>query len=173
MRNRIILAAAALLPLALAGCDTAPDGGERAESMATEQAEAVSTSAADVVVYKSPTCGCCTDWIAHLRSNGFDVEGVDLARSGALSEKKAEHGVPGHLGACHTARVGGYTIEGHVPADVVARLLRERPTDIVGLAVPGMPTGSPGMEGPNPQPYQVIAFDAAGNETVYATIDPR
>lgn len=173
MRYGIILALA-LLPLAITACDAAPEGGERERTEpVAEQPAAAEAVAADVVVYKSPTCSCCTRWIAHLRSNGFDVEGVDLTPYTELSEKKVELGVPGDLGSCHTARVGGYTIEGHVPADVVARLLRERPTDIAGLAVPGMPIGSPGMEGPNPEPYQVIAFDSAGNQTVYAEVDPR
>jgi len=79
---------------------------------------------------------------------------------------KAELGVAPELGSCHTAVVEGYVIEGHVPADAIARLLEERP-NIVGLAVPGMPVGSPGMEGPNPQPYEILAFDAEGNVSVF------
>ncbi len=84
-----------------------------------------------------------------------------------LAAIKAEHGVPGQLAACHTAVVDGYVIEGHVPADLVARLLDERP-DIAGLGVPGMPAGSPGMEAPNPQPYNVMAFDEQRRMAVYA-----
>ena len=84
-----------------------------------------------------------------------------------LAAIKMEHGVPLHLQGCHTATVDGYVIEGHVPADLVARILDERP-EVVGLAVPGMPVGSPGMEGPNPQPYDVVAFDDQGRATVYA-----
>lgn len=176
MRHGIILASALALA-ALAGCDTAPEG-ERIEATpgqaaAEATAEPGTTPAVGaVVVYKSPTCGCCRGWIAHMESHGFDVEGVDIAAYSELNGKKVEHGVPGNLGSCHTARVGGYTIEGHVPAAVVARLLEERPDDIVGLAVPGMPIGSPGMEGPDPEVYQVIAFDAEGNQRVYETIDP-
>ena len=83
-----------------------------------------------------------------------------------LAAIKAENGVPGELQACHTATVDGYVIEGHVPADLVARLLKERP-NVAGLAVPGMPVGSPGMAGPNPQPYNVMAFDRAGGAEVY------
>jgi hypothetical protein len=173
MRNGIIIAAA-LLALPLAGCEQEAGGAERArvDEAAAGAAAAGVAEAGEVVVYKSPTCGCCNGWIAHLESEGFDVAGVDIAAYGDLNRKKVEHGVPGNLGSCHTARVGGYTIEGHVPGEVVARLLRERPDDIVGLAVPGMPIGSPGMEGPNPEVYDVIAFDAAGNQRVYATIDP-
>lgn len=83
-----------------------------------------------------------------------------------LAAIKAEHGVPVRLQACHTGVVEGYVIEGYVPADVMRRLLEERP-DVVGLAVPGMPVGSPGMEGPNPQPYNVVAFDREGRTSVY------
>lgn len=180
MRPHNILALAVLLPLALwAGCDAAQGDQAGMESTARaaggqpEAAQTAAASSADVVVYKSPTCGCCSGWITHLESNGFDAEGVDVPEHSALIRKKAEYGVPEDLTACHTARVDGYTIEGHVPAEVVARLLRERPEGVVGLAVAGMPVGSPGMEGPNPEPYQVIAFDGEGNRSVYATIDPR
>ena len=167
MRHGIIIAASLLGAVALGACDGEAGSAERTESAASAEA------APGVVVYKSPACGCCSDWIAHLESEGYDVDAVDIAAYAELGQKKAEHGVPADLGSCHTARVGGYTIEGHVPAEVVARLLREQPDDIVGLAVPGMPIGSPGMEGPNPEVYDVIAFDAEGNRRVYETIDPR
>ena len=169
MRNGIAFAAVVLGVGLLAGCPEAPDGAERTDAAIEEVAAEVGR----VVVYKSPTCGCCDGWIAHLDSAGFDVEGVDVAVFAELNRTKAEHGVPGRLASCHTARVGGYTIEGHVPAEVVARLLREGTEDIVGISVPGMPIGSPGMEGPNPQVYQVMAFDAEGNPRVYETVDPR
>ncbi len=120
-------------------------------------------AATTVTVYKSPTCGCCSNWIAHLEAAGYTVEAHD---HNDLRPIKAEFGVTPELGSCHTAVVEGYVIEGHVPADAIARLLEERP-DVVGLAVPGMPVGSPGMEGPNPQPYEVLAFDAEGNVSVF------
>ena len=132
----------------------------------------VPAEAGPVVVYKSPTCGCCNGWIDHLREHGFEVRGVDVAQYGALAARKQQAGVPGDLGSCHTAVVDGYAVEGHVPAHVIARLLDERP-DVKGIAVPGMPIGSPGMEGPNPEAYQVIAFDDEGNRSVFAEIDPR
>lgn len=91
------------------------------------------------------------------------MEAVDAEH---LAPVKAEHGVPRELEACHTAIVDGYVVEGHVPADVVRRLLEERP-DVRGVAVPGMPIGAPGMDGPNPQPYNVYTFDAGGNAVVY------
>jgi hypothetical protein len=120
--------------------------------------------AADVVVYKSPTCGCCGKWIEHMEEAGFRV---DVQDRGDLSPIKAEHGVPRRLQSCHTAKVGGYLVEGHVPADLVQRMLDEKP-DIRGLAVPGMPMGSPGMEGPYKDAYDVLAIGKDGRTKVYA-----
>jgi hypothetical protein len=105
--------------------------------------------------------------VGHLRSNGFEVTTEDVD---ALAPIKAKHGVPAKLEACHTALVDGYVIEGHVPADLIDRLLRERPA-VVGLAVPGMPVGSPGMEaaGRSAERYQVLTFDRTGKTTVFAS----
>jgi hypothetical protein len=121
-------------------------------------------SAADLVVYKSPSCGCCKKWVQHMQENGFSVE---VHEQYNVTPKKDEYGVPRRLRSCHTAKVGGYVVEGHVPADVVKRLLEEKPT-ITGVAVPGMPMGSPGMEGPRKDPYEVIAFREDGGARVYA-----
>lgn len=118
-----------------------------------------------IVVYKSPTCECCNRWIEHLEEAGFAVEAHDVDDVVAL---KAEHGIRPEHQSCHTAIVDGYVIEGHVPADVIARLLRERP-DVAGLVVPGMPMGSPGMEGPYAESYDVLALDRTGNSTTYAS----
>ena len=118
-----------------------------------------------ITVYKSPTCGCCTEWADHLRKNGFAVETVD---SLDLSRIKAMSGVKPELASCHTAFVNGYVIEGHVPADDITRLLAEKP-DARVLTVPGMPAGSPGMESPTPEHYQVLLIDKAGKTTVFAT----
>ncbi len=104
--------------------------------------------------------------MGHLQDNGYTVESKNV-NGAELAAIKAQHGVPGELQACHTATVDGYVIEGHVPADLVARLLEERP-NVAGLTVPGMPVGSPGMAGPNPQPYNVLAFDRDGGAEVYA-----
>jgi hypothetical protein len=105
--------------------------------------------------------------VGHLQANGFKVEGKDVTDA-QLVQIKAQHGVPRELSSCHTGLVGGYVVEGHVPADVVLRLLEERP-EVVGLAVPGMPEGSPGMEGPNPEPYDVLTFDPQGRVGVYTS----
>lgn len=123
-------------------------------------------SDAVVTVYKSPSCGCCTKWVEYLQANGFEVKTVDLDD---LSEIKAASGVPRQLQTCHTAVVGGYVVEGHVPADALQKLLKEQPK-VSGIAVPGMPVGSPGMEVPGTpaQSYDVIAWDKTGKTSVYA-----
>jgi hypothetical protein len=118
-----------------------------------------------VTVYKDPHCGCCGKWAEHMRANGFTVNEVV---TGAMAEVKREAGVPQALGSCHTAKVGGYVVEGHVPAADVRRLLADRPA-VVGLSAPGMPQGSPGMEGPfPPDRYEVLSFDQQGRSKVFA-----
>ena len=121
-----------------------------------------------VQVYKSATCGCCSKWVDHLRAAGFTVEANNVAD---VNRYKQEHGVPPQLASCHTALVDGYVVEGHVPADDVIKMLRERP-EIIGIAVAGMPMGSPGMESPNPEYYETIAFNAAGPAAVFAVHKP-
>lgn len=117
-----------------------------------------------VKVRKNPGCGCCDDWARHLTAAGFEVSVVE---DPALDAYRDEIGVPRALRSCHTGVVGDYVFEGHVPADLMQRVLAEKPA-VRGLAVPGMPLGSPGMEGPTKQPYDVIAFRADGRTTVYA-----
>lgn len=119
--------------------------------------------ASGIMVYKSPTCGCCGKWVEHMQAAGHTVT-VENRRD--LAPIKAELDVPPTLQSCHTARVGDYIIEGHVPADLVQKLLDEKP-DIEGLAVPGMPMGSPGMEGPRRDPYDVLAIGKDSRTTVY------
>lgn len=118
--------------------------------------------AALIKVWKDPNCGCCSGWVEHLRRSGFTVATIDTADLAAV---KGELGVPGALASCHTAKLETYLIEGHVPAAAIRRLLAERPAAL-GLAVAGMPIGSPGMEGGTPQPYDVVLFDAQSS-TVY------
>ena len=119
----------------------------------------------DVVMYKDPNCGCCGQWAEHLRTNGFSVQEVATRDMAAI---KREAGLPPELASCHTARVGGYVVEGHVPAADIRRLLAERPP-VVGLSAPGMPLGSPGMEGPHPsESYRVLSFEADGRTRVFA-----
>jgi hypothetical protein len=151
LRNAIGLAVAgAIVSLVSAGTAATP----------------VNSSAKPVAikVYKTPQCGCCKAWVKHLRDNGFQVETMDMPD---LTLVKQKYGVKPALEACHTAVVNGYVVEGHVPADVIVKFLRERPA-VTGIAVPGMPMGSPGMEGGSKQSYNVLTFDRAGHTRVYA-----
>jgi hypothetical protein len=166
-------AAAAALSLLLAACGAADtdQGAASATSAAvpTELAVATGAAAADaaelpvVHVYKTPTCGCCADWVDHIEAAGFRTEVQDLPDLTAVRQRA---GVPNGLASCHTALVGDYVIEGHVPASSILRLLQERP-QAAGISVPGMPMGSPGMEGPWKDPYDVILFTRDGRGMVY------
>lgn len=121
-------------------------------------------NATEVQVYKSPYCGCCSQWSKHLRANGFRITVRNVEDMGPI---KAANGIPPKLHSCHTALVEGYVVEGHVPADIIWRLLTERP-DAVGIAVPGMPSSAPGMDQPTGEPYAVMIFDKNGRSRVYA-----
>lgn len=116
-----------------------------------------------VEVYKSPTCGCCGKWVEHLRTSGFAVNVNDIPNVDAF---RAKAGVPAALASCHTALVSGYVVEGHVPAADIRKLLAERPKAL-GLAVPGMPMGAPGMDAPHARGYDVLLFQADGTTRVY------
>lgn len=122
-------------------------------------------SATKILVYASPTCDCCKAWMRHLKSSGFHVT-RELMND--VTPMKQQLGVPEDLWSCHTATVEGYAVEGHVPADLIQRMLLEKRA-IAGLAAPGMPNGSPGMEGPTHDRYEVIAFSRGGATEVYAT----
>jgi hypothetical protein len=131
---------------------------------ATLVATKAATAAATVVdVYKSATCGCCGKWVDHLRGSGFEVKVNDISNVDAF---RAKAGVPAALAACHTALVDGYVVEGHVPAADIRKLLAERPKAL-GLAVPRMPLGSPGMEARRGSDYEVLLFQADGKTHVY------
>lgn len=125
--------------------------------------------AADIIVYKSPSCGCCKDWIKHLEKNGFTVKVHDMEY---IAPIKTQLGIPNQLQSCHTAKVGDYFVEGHVPAKDIKRLIQEKP-DLAGLTVPGMPMGSPGMEGPRKMPYNVLGLKDDGSTKVYASYNQR
>jgi len=167
------IAAILLAGLLAVGCSNADDSAKAtskastpavAES-ATAQAGNNSSAKPEVVMYKPPTCDCCTGWAEHLRQDGFSVV---VKKQEDMDAIKTKFGVSEKLASCHTAIVDGYVIEGHVPAADVDRLLKERP-DIVGLTAPGMPMKSPGMQavGQQPKGYSVLAFDKDGNTTVF------
>lgn len=129
---------------------------------------AVQAGEPKAMVYKTPTCGCCSKWVDHLEENGFEVESKNLSD---VNPVKRMNGVPMRLASCHTAIIGGYFVEGHVPAQDVKRLLAERP-NVAGIVVPRMPVGSPGMEGPNPEAYSVLAVKKDGSTEVFSRHAP-
>jgi len=171
---RATILAAAVLTLSACGGTDAPAGraADARDAAAPEAAAAPDASPRTlppVLVYKTEGCGCCNAWVEHLRAAGFEVDARNVTDIASI---KAGAGIGPSVSSCHTALVDGYVVEGHVPADVIERMLAERP-DIAGLAVPGMPVGSPGMEGDGAKPYEVLALDRQGRTSVYATIDPR
>ena len=145
---------------------TEANAGPAATPAATMVAKRTSPAADSVlVVYKTPTCGCCKGWVDRMKEAGFTVEVHDVPD---LSAIKSDAGVPEELQACHTARIGGYVVEGHVPAADIRRLLAERPA-VTGIATPGMPMGSPGMEGAYKDRYDVMTFGGSAKSSVFAS----
>jgi hypothetical protein len=131
------------------------------------QQKASTPAATKVTVYKTSSCGCCRLWVDHLKSNGFDVQAMDISSAEVRAVSKAA-GLKDEDTSCHTAKIGNYVVEGHVPAADIKRMLTEKPA-IAGLSAAGMPMGSPGMEqGNRKEPYDVIAFKKDGTSTVYA-----
>ena len=171
-QRRAALTIAAIV--GIVGCSKDSTPGQTSATVAAAPATTTDANAASLAsnngelipikVYKDPNCGCCKDWVKHLEANGFKVETMDMPDLSLLKEKYA---VKPELQACHTAIVGGYVVEGHVPADVIKQMLKEKPA-IAGVAVPGMPQGSPGMESAGKERYNVLTFDRAGRTTVYA-----
>ena len=138
----------------------------RAPAESAAMQPTVDSESVDVVVYKSEFCGCCGGWVEHMQEAGHEVSVVTVTNTMASRESL---GIPTKLGSCHSAKAGKYWVEGHVPADLVQRLVTEEPADILGIAVPGMPPGSPGMPAPNPAEYDIIALHTDGSTSIYAT----
>lgn len=122
-----------------------------------------------ITVHKDPNCGCCSGWVRHLQKNGFATKVIETSELDAVKKRL---GVPDDLASCHTAEVANYIIEGHVPADALRRLLAEKPA-ARGLAVPGMPVGSPGMQGGAPEPYEVVIFGPHGRKPYMRFVGER
>ena len=161
MRNRITRSAALLFVLTAA----APLAAQTAPAVpAGKKAAATAPKAVTATVYLTPTCGCCSKWVEHLEAAKIAVKREVTAD---LEAVPARTRVPSQLRSCHTAVIGDYLVEGHVPVDVIQKMLKEKPK-IAGIAVPGMPMGSPGMEGPNPRPYSIVAFRADGTTYEFA-----
>jgi hypothetical protein len=133
---------------------------------AAAQQKAGAPALPKVTVYKTSSCGCCRLWVDHMKASGFDVQAMDVSSADVRAVSKAA-GLKDQDASCHTAKIGSYTVEGHVPAADIKRMLNEKPA-IAGLSAPGMPQGSPGMEQGTKEPYDVIAFKKDGTSTVYA-----
>lgn len=134
--------------------------------VASQPAQAAGAdSATTLVVYKEATCPCCNKWVEYMQTNGFRVVTYNVTDLDAVKQK---HDIAGNLQSCHTTEVGGYFVEGHVPVDLVRKLLAERPR-IAGITVPGMPVGSPGMEVGPPEPYDILSVDSAGRTAIYGS----
>lgn len=130
-----------------------------------EETEPNYSGITEMTVYRSPSCGCCGVWVDHAKKHGFKIEDIKTEEMEALKQK---HNVPAELASCHTTIIDGYVIEGHIPADDIKRFLAEKPDDLIGLAVPGMPIGTPGMEARDiKQPFQVLAFNDKGEVEVF------
>jgi hypothetical protein len=130
------------------------------------QQKPAAAAAPKVTVYKTSSCGCCRLWVDHLKASGFDVQAMDVSSADVRAVSKAA-GLKDEDSSCHTAKIGNYVVEGHVPADDIKRMLKEKPA-IAGIAAPGMPQGSPGMEQGSKEPYDVVAFTKDGKTTVFA-----
>ncbi|MGI8618152.1 MAG: DUF411 domain-containing protein [Gemmatimonadaceae bacterium] len=158
---------------ALAACSPSTPEVEPAppvsQSAGTAPNAAAASDSTTLVVYKESTCPCCNAWVDYMRNNGFRVVTYNVSDLDAV---KAKHDIPGNLQSCHTTEVGGYFVEGHVPVDLVRRLLAERP-HVAGITVPGMPVGSPGMEVGPPEPYDVLSVDSAGRTAIFASRGKR
>ena len=130
-----------------------------------KETEADYSGTTEMTVYRSPTCGCCGVWVDHAQKHGFKIEDIKTDEMEALKQK---HNIPAELASCHTTIIDGYVMEGHIPADDIKRFLTEQPEGLVGLAVPGMPIGTPGMEAKDiKQPFQVLAFNDKGEVEVF------
>ncbi|MBD1866252.1 DUF411 domain-containing protein [Oculatella sp. FACHB-28] len=135
-----------------------------ASAEAASTPEVMSEAMPEIVVYRDPSCSCCGGWMEHLEAQGFQATNMPTPEVDAL---KQQYGIPDDLTSCHTAIIGGYVVEGHVPAEDIKRLLAERP-NVVGIAVPGMPVGTPGMEsGDERESFSVFSFDEQGNTEVF------
>jgi hypothetical protein len=175
--SRLRAALMAAGAIAALGCSQSKAGTPPATQQASTQGLAAHATATATLapgtpgtpirVYKDAGCGCCKAWVQHMRDNGFQVTAIDEPAR-VLDSIKTSHGITDATASCHTAEVGNYVIEGHVPADLVQKLVREHPADIAGLTVPGMVTGSPGMEGGTPEHYTVLAMMRDGSTRPYA-----
>ncbi|MEO0518051.1 MAG: DUF411 domain-containing protein [Cyanobacteria bacterium P01_A01_bin.116] len=165
LKSKVFSAGLLAASLVLVGCTAAQNSRQPTSKNVTATAEAQAVLASEITVFRSPTCGCCGKWIDHAEAAGFQVKDEVTEDMSAI---KQQYGVPQNLTSCHTTVVGDYVVEGHVPVEDVQRLLVEQP-DVAGIAVPGMPIGSPGMEsGDYTEPYTVFSFTESGETAAFA-----
>ena len=165
-RRQVLAGLATAGGLAIIGCTPSEKKQEQQTWSGSDGTRKSTPAKATMTVYRDPNCGCCEAWAETTRNAGYEVTLLDRPDMPAI---KRQFGVPEELASCHTATIDGYVLEGHVPMENIARLLRERPAGLKGIAVAGMPRGAPGMEMPDGarDPFQVIAFDTAGRMSVY------
>ena len=188
LRNQgAALALAGILTIGLAACGGSDDAEMSADTESPKpvaeaayaeeannevhasEAMQMDASSETLVVYKTESCGCCEKWVDHMKQAGFETEVHNVSQE-EMSAMKTANGIGRDLASCHTAQIAGYLVEGHVPAEDLQRLLKEKPADVKGIAVPGMPIGSPGMEVPSgeAEPFETIVFDRSGKTKVFA-----
>ena len=169
MNKTVSLTISLIVFAMLAACQSEPASQPASQSATLEQDKAHASTinhAHEITVYKSPSCGCCKEWVTYLEEEGFKVTAIDHDDVDVI---KAKYGLPDpKLKSCHTAIVGNYLVEGHVPANDIERLLREKPANIKGLSAPGMPMMSPGMASRTPKDYAVLSFTESGETAVYS-----
>lgn len=159
MNNKILIAILVIVIVGLIGFMSTQGNSNNSEFVTGDKAS--------VIVYKSPTCGCCGVWASYMDKEGYDVETRDVQD---MSSIKQELGVPYELGSCHTAEVGGYIVEGHIPNEAIEKLLSEKP-DIKGIGMAGMPSGSPGMPGPKNEDFVIYEITDEGEKgDIFMTI---
>ena len=165
-RSLALTLGAALLVACAGSGDASPSDAPAAAAPATAATltAAGTTDTLAVATWKTPTCGCCSAWVDYMRKHGYRVSATDVADVGPV---KRQHGLPEDMESCHTSLIGGYVVEGHVPVEDIRRMLAERP-NIIGIAAPGMPHGSPGMESGIVHKYNVMAIGKDGSKTVWA-----
>jgi hypothetical protein len=169
LKNRVGAAALILATALLNGVAYAQSKTTPAKKTTPAASAKAAPAKPHLSVYKSPTCGCCAKWVEYMEANGFTAAVTNMPD---VTPVKASNGLPPRLSSCHTTLIAGYVIEGHVPVSDIRRLLKEKPP-IAGLAAPGMPAGSPGMDVPNSPAYDIIAFDKTGKTSVYSTQKPK
>lgn len=165
MKNKLVILFAVVVAFVAGGVIFGGANGEE-NLQITSKTTSKSLGTQKIVVYKSPTCGCCSNYASYLKREGFDVETVTTQN---MAEIKDKYNIPRDTESCHTSVVGGYFVEGHIPVEAINKLLSEKP-DISGIAMPGMPSGSPGMPGRKSETWEIFSIDHDGRQSIFLNI---